>query len=79
MPPGHKDTKHIPNHSGASGNLPPIGGTAPGVRGGGKPTSSPNSTGGVFVPQKVSGQSAGQASKPPQGNEYKAPGANFSH
>lgn len=74
MPKDHKDTKFIPHNSGASGNLPPIGQGAPGVRTGGtRPTGSPNSTGGVFVPKKGRGQSAGQASSPPQGNAYAAP------
>jgi len=74
MPEGHKDTKFIPNHDGASGNLPPIGDGAPGVRTGGtRPTSKPNSTGGVFVPKQAKGQSAGQASKPASGNKYAAP------
>lgn len=80
MPKDFKgDSKHIPHHDGAYGNLPPIGVNAPGVHGGGKPTSKPNTTGGVFVPMKASGQSAGQASMPPQGNKYRGYGANFSH
>lgn len=74
MPAGHKDTKHIPNHSGASGNLPKIGVGAPGVyTGGTRPTSKPNSTGGVFVPKQSAGQSAGQAARSPSGNSYSAP------
>lgn len=43
MPTGHKDTKHIPNHSDAQGNLPPVGQAYPGCTPGGtKPTSKPN-------------------------------------
>lgn len=75
MPKDFKgDSKHIPHHDGASGNLPKIGEHAPGVYSGGtRPTSKPNSTGGVFVPKKARGSSAGQASKPPMGNKYRQP------
>ncbi len=50
MPQGYKDTKFIPHHDGASGNLPKIGDNAPGVnKGGTRPTSAPNKNG-VMTP-----------------------------
>ena len=42
-PPGG-DAKFAPNHTGAEGNLPPIGQSYPGGKSGGtKPTGKPNS------------------------------------
>ncbi len=75
MPAGHQDTKHIPKHDGASGNLPKIGNNAPGVRQGGtRPTSKPNTTGGVFVPKSASGLGApSMTSSLATGNRYMEP------
>lgn len=76
MPEGHKDTKHIPHHDNAQGNLPPVGQSAPGVYSGGtRATTTSNSSG------MVGGGKGGKSSsgKAPQGNKYKGMGSNFSY
>ncbi len=74
MPKGYKDTKHIPHHTGAEGNLqaqgqcPPTGGS-----GTGQGVSKPNSNGVMTGGKSKGKQSSAQASKPPMGNKYAAP------